>query len=164
MDDLKNLNDSDLILLYGKVLKGLKSRNIIRTKNVVGDLGERFAIDYYTNQPTLESLSDAAPSTKSIDAIGEKGNRYAIKSITGNLTGVFYGLPPKDSDELPEQLFDYLLIVLFTDSYEVKAIYELTWEQFLKHKRWHSRMKAWNISVTRLVESEAKIIYPTFRR
>ena len=164
MDDLKNLNDSDLILLYGKVLKGLKSRNIIRTKNVVGDLGERFAIDYYTNQPTLESLSDAAPSTKSIDAIGEKGNRYAIKSITGNLTGVFYGLPPKDSDELPEQLFDYLLIVLFTDSYEVKAIYELTWEQFLKHKRWHSRMKAWNISVTSLVESEAKIIYPTFRR
>jgi hypothetical protein len=50
MNNFNNLNDSDLILLYGNVLKELKSRNIIRTKNVVGDLGERFAIDYYTNQ------------------------------------------------------------------------------------------------------------------
>lgn len=50
------------------------------------------------------------------------GNGYAIKSITENLTGVFYGLPHKDSNDEPEQLFNYLLIVLLSDSYQVKAV------------------------------------------
>jgi len=159
MNNLKNINDSQLISLYGEIVKELKSRAIIRTKNVVGDLGERFAIDYYTRSPHLENLNAVSPSTKSIDAIGEDGNRYAIKSITGNLTGVFYGLPRKGSKDQPKKLFDYLLIVIFSDSYEVKAIYELTWEQFLKHKTWHSRMEAWHVSVNKKVKTESKTVY-----
>lgn len=159
MNDLINLKDSELISLYGELISELKTRNIIRTKNVVGDLGERFAIDYYSNSSQLESLSDAPPSTKSIDAIGENGNRYAIKSITGNLTGVFYGLPHRDSDELSKKLFDYLLIVIFSNSYKVQAIYELTWDQFLIHKKWHSRMDAWNISVNKKVKEQANTVY-----
>ena len=111
MDNFQHISDTELITLYGKVVKELRNREIIRTKNIVGDLGERFAIDYYSRSKHLESLSDAPPSTKSIDAIGERGNKYAIKSITNNLTGVFYGLPHKDSSEEPKQLFDFLLIV-----------------------------------------------------
>jgi len=159
MSNLIDLKDSELISLYGELISELKTRNIIRTKNVVGDLGERFAIDFYSNSPQLENLSDAPPSTKSIDAVGENGNRYAIKSITGNLTGVFYGLPHRDSEELPEKLFDYLLIVIFSDSYKVQAIYELTWEQFLIHKKWHSRMDAWNVSVNKKVKEQANTVY-----
>lgn len=159
MNNFGDMKDSDLISMYGKLITELKARNIIRTKNVVGDLGERFAIDYYSNSINLESLTDAPPSTKSIDAIGEHGNRYAIKSITGNLTGVFYGLPHKDSDEVAEKLFDYLLIVIFSDNYEAKAIYELTWQQFLEHKKWHSRMDAWNVSVNKKVKEQANTVY-----
>ncbi len=159
MNTFSDINDSELISLYGKLISELKVRNIIRTKNVVGDLGERFAIDYYSNSNTLENLPDAPPSTKSIDAIGEHGNRYAIKSITGNLTGVFYGLPHKDSDDTPEKLFDYLLIVVFSDSYEAKAIYKLTWQQFIEHKKWHSRMEAWNVSVNKKVKEQANTVY-----
>ncbi len=162
IDELQKLDDTELITLYGAVVKELQNREIIRTKNVVGDLGERFAIDYYTRSQTLESLSDAPPSTKSVDAIGEYGNKYAVKSITSKTTGVFYGLPHKDSSEVPEQLFDFLLIVEFNDSYEVLALYELTWHQFLKHKKWHSRMEAWNVSVTKKVKSEAKVTYKIF--
>jgi len=159
MDYLDTLNDTDLIALYGKLISELKTRKIIRTKNVVGDLGERFAIDYYSKTSGLENLSDAPPSTKSIDAISKNGNRYAIKSVTGNLTGVFYGLPHKDSNKEPDQIFDYLLIVVFNDSYKVIAIYELTWQQFLKHKKWHSRMEAWNVSVNKNVKRESNTVY-----
>lgn len=154
-----DLKDSELIASYGELISELKKRKIIRTKNVVGDLGERFAIDYFTQDSNLESLVDAPPSTKSIDAIGEHGNKYAIKSITRNLTGVFYGLPHRDSSDKPEKLFDYLLIVCFSDGYQVKAIYQLTWEQFLVHKKWHSRMEAWNVSVNKKVKSEAKTVF-----
>ena len=159
MNTFCNINDSDLISLYGKLISELKVRKIIRTKNVVGDLGERFAIDYYSNSNELESLSDAKTSAKSIDAIGDRDNLYAIKSITGNVTGVFYGLPHRDSDDVPEKLFDFLLIVVFSDNYEVTAIYELTWKQFLEHKKWHSRMDAWNISVNKKVKEQASIVY-----
>lgn len=157
--DFQLLSDTELIAQYGNLVKELQTRKIIRTKNVVGDLGERFAIDYYSASEDLESISDAPPSTKSIDAIGEHGNTYAIKSITGNLTGVFYGLPHRDSDDTPEKLFDFLLIVKFTNSYEVKAIYQLTWQQFLKHKKWHSTMEAWNISLNKNVILDTDIVY-----
>jgi len=159
MNNLKDIKDSELISLYGKIVKELRFRAIIRTKNVVGELGERFAISHYTQSPHLENLTAAPPSTKSIDAIGEDGNRYTIKSITGRLTGIFYGLPPKGSNNEPKQLFDYLLIVILSDSCEVKAIYELTWEQFLKHKTWHSTMKGWHVSVNKKVKTESKTVY-----
>ena len=35
----------------------LQNRGILRTKNVVGELGEYFAIDYYTNHPKLPNLA-----------------------------------------------------------------------------------------------------------
>ncbi|MGB0835404.1 MAG: hypothetical protein ACPGR2_12860 [Psychrobium sp.] len=159
MNNLSDFNNSELISLYGELVSELKKRNIIRTKNVVGDLGERFAIDHFSKTNGLENLIDAPTSTKSIDAVSDSGKRYAIKSVTGNLTGVFYGLPHKDSDDEPEQLFDYLLIVIFNDSYKVNTILELTWQQFLKHKKWHSRMEAWNISINKQVKSESNIIY-----
>ena len=101
----------------------------------------------------------ARASAKSIDAVGELENRYAIKSVTGNRTSVFYGLPPKDSSEKPEQLFDFLLIVVFSDSYEAQAIYELSWEQFIAHKKWHSSMKAWYIYINKQVMSVANTVH-----
>ena len=42
---------------------------------------------------------------------------------------------------------------------ELEGIYELTWEQFSKHKRWNSRMKAWNITLTQAVISDSRIIF-----
>ena len=38
--EFKNMNDDEVISLYPQLLKELKSRNIIRTNNLVGDLGE----------------------------------------------------------------------------------------------------------------------------
>lgn len=156
----KTLSDSDLISLYGKLLTELKRREIIRTKNIVGELGEGFAIDHYTNMKNLRNLSAALPGTKNIDAEDEQGKRYAIKSTSGKTTGTFHGLLNDKSDEQPEQLFEYLLIVIFSESYEVKFIYELTWEQFLKHKKWHGRMKAWYVPVNNAVKNDARTVYP----
>ena len=42
---------------------------------------------------------------------------------------------------------------------ELKGIYELTWKDFLKHKKWHSRMTAWNLSLNKNVIEDAKIIF-----
>ena len=77
--DLSKLENEDLVMLYGKIIDELKHRNIIRSKNVVGDIGEYLAIEYYTKTPGLPKLQFAPPSTENIDAISVKGERYSIK-------------------------------------------------------------------------------------
>lgn len=159
MMDFDKFNDDKLVQLYGDLLKELKRRGIIRSKNIVGDLGEHIAIRRYNSTSGLPKLQAAPPGTQNVDALSRNGDRYSIKSITGNVTGVFYGLPTKGSDEIPEKKFEFVIVVIFNDDYTVKRIVELTWMQFLKHKRWHSRMGAWNLPINKEVLKEGKTIY-----
>jgi hypothetical protein len=49
--NLDTLTDDELIGRYGDLVKLLKRRGIIRTKNVVGDFGETLTIKHYNNTP-----------------------------------------------------------------------------------------------------------------
>lgn len=153
------LKDSDLISLYSKTIKELKSREIIRTSNVIGDLGEYIAVDYYCSTPNLPKLQAAPIGTQNIDAISINGDRYSIKSTSTTTTGVFYGLNDPNSSTQDIQKFEYVIIVKFDKDYQLEGIYELSWDTFIKHKRWHSRMNAWNLSLTKNLISDSKIIY-----
>ena len=157
--DLNNLENKDLIMLYGQIIDELKQRNIIRSKNIVGDLGEYLAIDYYTKTSGLPKLQLAPPSTENIDAISVKGERYSIKCTTSNSTGVFHGLNPPECIEPQKQLFEYAVIVVLNNSYQLTKIIELSWNAFLEHKRWHNRMKAWQLTITKGLLADATIIF-----
>lgn len=157
--DLSSLEKYDLIMLYGQIIDELKHRNIIRSKNVVGDIGEYLAVDYYTKTPGLPKLQFAPPSTENINAISVKGERYSIKSTTSNTTGVFYGLNPPGSDTPQKQLFEYVIIVVLNDNYQLKKIIELDWNSFLKHKKWHSRMTAWHLIISKKLFADATIVF-----
>ena len=148
-------SDQELINFYFYWIQELKKRNIIRTKNIVGELGEFLAIKYYNETPGMPKLQAAPTSTKSIDAISIKGERYSIKTVTGKTTGVFYGLNEKNH----EKLFEYVIIVIMNDDYSINKILEITWNTFLKYKRWHSRMNAWNLSITKKLVKESKVIF-----
>lgn len=157
--DLTALKTSELVSMYSSVIKELKSRNVIRTNNVIGDLGEYLAIEHYNNTAGLPTLAAAPISTENIDAISRKGDRYSIKSTSGKVTGVFYGLEPKGSTKSDKQKFEYVIICKFNNDYELEEILEMDWETFLKHKRWHSRMNAWNLSLTSEVCNDCKVIF-----
>jgi|TARA_B100001057_G_scaffold360431_1_gene362791 hypothetical protein len=154
--DIKLLKDDEVISLYPKILKELKNRNIIRTNNLVGDLGEYWCIKKYNEIAGLPKLQDAPKSTKNIDAISVNGERYAIKSTSGSGTGVFASVPT-DNDIKP--LFEYLVLVLFDKDYVLNEIYELSWEQFLKFRRMKPPENKWNITITQNLKSEAKKIF-----
>ena len=158
MINLNEITNEGLITLYSNLIKELKNRKIIRTKNIIGDLGEYLAIHYYNNTPRLPNLQAAPPGTRNIDAISRNGERYSIKSTSGNLTGVFYGLNDKDSEENQKQKFEYVVLVVFKEDFVLDKIIELDWNQFLKFKKWHKTMRGWNISITKNLISEGKII------
>jgi hypothetical protein len=156
--NLNELKNEELIDLFARIPEELKKRGVIRTKNFLGDLGEYVAIKHYNNVPGLPNLQAAPAGTQNVDAISRNGERYTIKATRGNSTGSFYGLSNPESKEIDRQKFEYAVIVQFSDSYRVRRILELTWEQFLKHKRWQSRIGAWNLILTKSLISDAKVL------
>lgn len=157
--DLTPLNDMEIINLYSDFIVELKKRKIIRSKNLLGDLGEYLAIDYYCKAPGLPNLQAAPPGTQNVDALSRKGDRYSIKSTSGKLTSVFYGLNDPDNQGAEVQKFEFVIIVLFADDFKLDKIIEISWNQFLNHKRWHNTMRGWNLSINKKLVEDGKIIY-----
>ncbi|WP_298468971.1 hypothetical protein [uncultured Psychrobacillus sp.] len=158
VEKLKLLDDTGLVSVYGHWMNELKERGMIRTKNVIGELGEYFAIKYYIENPKFPKLQAAPTGTQNIDAISINGERYAIKSTTTKCTGVFYGLNEPNSDIFEIQKFEYVIIVQFNKDVSLNSIYQLSWENFLKHKRWHRRVRAWNLTLRKdLIDDCVKI-------
>jgi hypothetical protein len=155
LKDITKFTDSDLIQLYPLLLNELKSRGIIRTNNLIGELGEYLAAAAYKNNPKLPNLQLNIKSTKNIDATSNKGERYAIKATSGNGTGVFASLPIEDDGKV---YFEYLILVMFNKDYSLQAIYELTWNQFVLHRRMKPPENKWNLPITQAVKESAKKI------
>lgn len=157
--DYSNYSISELINIYSQSIKELKNRGILRTKNVVGEIGEYLILEHYDRNPNLPNLSIVPLGTKNINAISSSGDRYSFKSTTGNVTGVVYGLQPKGSKKSNSALFEYMVICQMNEDCELEGIYQLSWESFLKHKKWHSRMNAWNIALTKAVKTDSLVVF-----
>ena len=156
---LRDLTDQELPHAYSCIIEELKVRGIIRSKNVIGDLGEYIVIKYYNDTPRLPNLVPAPQGTQNVDALSRKGDRYSIKASTGKTTGVFYGLKDPKSNLPDEKKFEYVIIALFDENLVLQRINELSWNELLQYKRWHSWMKAWNLSITQELLKNTKTIF-----
>ena len=157
--DFSKYSGMELIRIYGELLSKMREDELIRSKNVTGDLGEYIVIDYYTKTKVLPKLQFAPPSTKNIDAISVNGERYSIKCTTTNTTGAFYGIN-KDADIASiKPLFEYVVVIKLDKNYQPEFILELNWETFFKHKHWHSRIGAYNLVITNSLIVDGKMVY-----
>ena len=157
--DFSKYSGMELIRIYGELLSKMREDELIRSKNVTGDLGEYIVIDYYTKTKGLPKLQFAPPSTKNIDAISVNGERYSIKCTTTNTTGAFYGIN-KDADIASiKPLFEYVVVIKLDKNYQPEFILELNWETFFKHKHWHSRIGAYNLVITNSLIVDGKLVY-----
>ena len=159
MVEMESCSISELIGIYSQTIKELKRRGILRTKNVIGEFGEYLVLEHYDSNPNLPNLSMLPVGTKNINAVSQNGERYSIKSTSGNVTGVIYGLEPQGSLKVDYPLFEYIIVCKLDEDYELEGIYQLSWEKFQKHKRWHSRMSAWNIAITKAMKNDSVVIY-----
>ena len=156
--DMDDLTTEEIIQLYPKILKELKKRGIIKTKNLIGEIGAYLAIKNYAKNPKLPNLKLVKTTTKKIDAVSSSGDRYSIKTVSGNVTGVFRGLERPNSKKQDEPMFEYVLIVIFDNDYQLDSILEIDWKQFLEIKKWHSGMDGWNIPINLTLRNMAKNI------
>ncbi len=158
MDTYKNMKTEELWEIYSMVVNELKNRDAIRTRNVTGERGEQLAIELYNSKKGYPKLQVAPKGTKNVDALSRSGERYAIKTVMSpnKTTGVFYGITD-DFEQTPK--FEYLIVVVLDNSYQLQQVLEIDWETFLKFKKWHSRMRAFNISLTKELLKQATVRY-----
>ena len=67
--DFSKYSGMELIQIYGELVSKMRENKLIRSKNVVGDLGEYIVVDYYTETKGYPKLQFAPTSTKNIDVI-----------------------------------------------------------------------------------------------
>jgi len=155
--DITNLNDEELVNLYPSLLQELKNRKIIRTNNLIGELGEYIAVNHYNKDPSLPNLIFTQKSSKNIDAVSNKGERYSVKATSGNITGVFSSIPLEDDGVT---YFEYLVIVIFNkEDYSLKEIYELNWKEFLHYRKKKPPENKWNIRISVDLKENVNKIY-----
>jgi hypothetical protein len=136
--DLTNLTELDLLLLKAAVDRELKGRGL---PSDLGSIGEALAVRFFNETPGLPNLQLAPRGTKNVDAISRSGERYSIKSLKdARKTGTIYA----SADE-SHPLFEFMLIVLVSDRYELEQIYRLSWTQFVELRKWDKRMSAWYV-------------------
>ncbi|MED2708628.1 DUF6998 domain-containing protein [Bacillus toyonensis] len=158
-EEYANMTIADGLKEYSKLMRMFKNRGATRTNNFVGDMGETVTIEHYNNSPSLPDLRMVEIGMKHIDAISDTNERYSIKATRTNMTSVFNGLNDPDSDMPQEQLFEYVVIVIFEKDMILKAIYELNWEAFMSLKKWNTSKRAYYLIVSNVLKRKAKIIY-----
>ena len=157
--DITSCSVIDLITHYSETIRELKKRGVLRTKNVVGDIGEFYVIEKYSADKKLPTLTTVPVGTKNINAIDQNGDRYSIKSTSGNTTGVVFGLQPPGSSIEDKAIFEYIIICKLDEEYGLEGIYQISWNNFLKHRKWHKTMKAWNLSLSAALKKDSVIVF-----
>jgi hypothetical protein len=140
--NIKSLRDEELILFRIEIERELRYRGISFS---VGEVGEKIAIEHFKSTPGLSNLISAPRGAKNVDALSRNGDRYSIKTI---LRGIKTGTIYPDDQDANKQLFEYLLVVKLNPDYSLKAIYQFSWEQFLRVRAWDKRMSAWYVPLS----------------
>ena len=145
----QTVSNRELILAYGHILGALRKRGIIRTKNVVGDLGESYAELVFSERNNLPSLKLVATNEKDIDAEDVNGRNYSIKSVSKTSAKRTSSIHLEQTHKKEDKRFDYLLVVVLEDSMELSDIYQFSWDQFWRLKSWSKTQKAWFLSLAK---------------
>lgn len=147
-----DITDEEIIRGFATLLGAMRARKIIRTRNVVGDLGERYAVNAYSSHKAKHPILLTQTNTADIDAIDSAGRSYSIKAVSPSSTRTSAFHLSKDGIE-SEKAFDYLVVVRVDDFMSPSDIIEFTWTQFWARKKWNGRQKAWFLPLTKAVLS-----------
>jgi len=153
IEELKMLDDSELIALRVTVERELERRGIALT---VGEMGETLTIDFFKKTPGLPNLQKAPTGTKNVDALSREGDRYSIKTIQrGKKTSTIYP-DPNDPDK---QLFEYILVSKLDEDMRLVWIRQFTWKEFVDCRGWDSRMNAWYVGCSAKTMKKGTLIH-----
>jgi hypothetical protein len=125
--DFSQGSDSELLTAYSQLMQELRRRNVVRTSNnPVADYAEGIAAERL-------HLRQVGKEEKGFDALDVPGYRYQIKGrrITKHNSSRQLSV----IRNLAERPFDYLIAVIFDESFKVKEIWKIPYEFVKEHSR-----------------------------
>jgi hypothetical protein len=125
--DLKSMGELALLKSYAELMEELRDRGIIRSgNNPVADYAEKVAVERLR-------LKRVGKEEKGFDALDVQGYRYQIKGrrITKHNSSRQLSV----IRNLGDRLFDYLVAVIFDESFKVKEIWEIPCGFVREHSR-----------------------------
>ena len=149
MQDLQSLKVIDLLRLYAAILRELKTRGIVRTRNnPVADYAEWLVKE--TLRFSLESNSKAG-----YDAVGPDGLRYQIKSrrFAFGIKSVQLGA----IRNLEDRPFDYLIAIIFGEEFLIRYAAKIPYDIVLKRSRYRRHINAHVLHFRRTIFDEAGV-------
>jgi len=153
-----SISDAELISGFATLMAAMRTRGIIRTKNVVGDLGEWYAKHIYSTLGPRGPIFLLKTNNRDVDAKDASGSTYSIKaaSLSSTRTSAFNF----SKDHVASyRIFDYLVVVRVDDSFQLHSVYEFSWDKFWSLKRWNVRQKAWFLPLTKLAFASGSTVF-----
>lgn len=129
---VENLTVAELLNCYTQILRALKERGVIRTKNLVGDIAEGLVA-------TKLGLMLADNSNAGYDAIDADGMRYQVKSR----------LPTEENPStelgairnLEKREFDYLIGILLNAEFRTRHAVKVPYDTVVQHAKYKPSQK-----------------------
>ena len=161
MTNERNLTTKQLLRLISpnsNIREELVNRGVIRSGNIVGDIGEFHCEEFFKKKSSLPNLIRSPPGVQNVDMISRKGERYSVKTVTNRrgTTGSFWN---PESIKNNEKNFEYLIIVVLDRSYDLDLLLRLSWEDFFNFKSFNVRMNNFNIRLTNILINSVETIY-----
>ena len=84
--------------------------------------------------------------------------KYSIKTVSGKnkTTGSFWNPELIDNNH---KTFDYLIICMLNDDYGLNMILELSWDDFIKYKKFNKRMNNYQVTITKKMIEDVRVVY-----
>ena len=156
--DLQKMDSLSVAKLFSASFEELSYRNIIRSDDILQDLGDFFVFDLYEKKPVLPYLAYAPNKSTNVSAVTRNGNRYCIKSFIGNSADNFLGFDETELSNSDFKMFEYVILCKFDKHYELLAIYEIDWFTFLENRQCNDNNTC-SLKMTNRLLKQAKIIY-----
>jgi len=141
MIDLNSLVDDELLQLYGRLMEELRQRTLVRSSNnPISDYAEKIICEKL-------KLSLQRKSSKGYDAIdGNTGQKFQIKArrLTRHNKSRQLGV----IRNLDQKLFDYLIAVIFNESFKPVEIWRIPRETIPTYARYSRHQNGYILVLT----------------
>lgn len=153
---VEDLPTTELLKIYGLIMRELRNRGVIRsTNNPVSDIAE------WLGAKAL-GLSLATNSAKSYDATTSEGIRYQIKGR--RITRENRSTQLSVVRNLGEGGFDFLLALYFDEDFALTRALRLTHAAVVRHSLWSGQQKGHVLTAKRslLLDPECEDVLALF--
>jgi hypothetical protein len=117
---------------YFSSLEKLKELKVItNAKDFTGQIGEWIATIIYNAKKAESGIN------RDWDVVSEDGKYYQIKTSAKSATSKTN--PTSDCEYNDDAKIHFFVIIVFSESYELKTIYEIPWEVAISKKVTHSK-------------------------